>query len=83
LVDGRVKKLRLSARGQAALATARRFHQAYEADLALRLPPGTVPMARSVLEALLASNGADGMDASLRVIPSVAGRVAMKLRSTG
>jgi DNA-binding MarR family transcriptional regulator len=78
LVDGRVKKLRLSARGQAALATARRFHHAYEADLALRLPHGNVLMARSVLEALLASNGADSVHASLRVIPSVAGRRTLR-----
>jgi DNA-binding MarR family transcriptional regulator len=48
--DGRIKRLRLSRRGRAALAAARRFHRLYERRLAERLGSREVVMARRVLE---------------------------------
>jgi len=50
--DGRIKRLRLAARGRAALAAARRFHGKYERRLAQRLGSREVAMVRQVLEAI-------------------------------
>lgn len=52
--DKRVTLLALAPRGDKALATARRFHRRYEAELARRLGMRRMAEARAVLEALAA-----------------------------
>ena len=56
--DGRVKRVRLSARGTAALATARRFHAAFEAELRAEHGPRRGATLRAVLEELVGSDTA-------------------------
>src|SRR3954470_6268523 len=50
--DGRATLLALAPRGQKALATARRFHRRFEAELAQRIGLGRVAAARAALTAL-------------------------------
>jgi DNA-binding MarR family transcriptional regulator len=65
--DGRIKVLALSARGQAALAAARRFHATYEERLAADLGPARARALRRDLERLGAADDLpDGLVARLR-----------------
>ncbi|MDP1891538.1 MAG: helix-turn-helix domain-containing protein [Gemmatimonadaceae bacterium] len=66
--DGRAKELRLAARGRAALATARRFHAAYERRLRTRLGHRRVSAARRWLEDIVADTGSDAATARLRAL---------------
>jgi DNA-binding MarR family transcriptional regulator len=66
--DGRIKKLRLSGRGAKALASARRFHAAYERRLGKGLADGDLAAARRVLEAVVATHGTDAAHARLRAM---------------
>ncbi len=58
--DRRVKRLALTERGHAALQRARRFHRGYEQALAQRLGAGPVAAARTVLEAMAATQAERG-----------------------
>ena len=57
-IDGRVKRLRLTGRGQSALRTARRFHRDEERRLARRIGGGDAAIVRAALEGLI--EGAPG-----------------------
>jgi DNA-binding MarR family transcriptional regulator len=63
--DGRANRLRLAARGRAALAAARRFHSGYERRLRAELGESRVDDVRRVLTAMVGSS-ADGASAVLR-----------------
>jgi DNA-binding MarR family transcriptional regulator len=60
--DSRVKRLRLGARGKAALAAARRFHLAFEQELGREMGKDAVCALREMLEAI-ARRGGDGAGA--------------------
>lgn len=64
--DGRAKRLRLGARGKAALAFARKFHAQYERRLCAELGERNVATVRRVLEAMLVRSGKDASTALLR-----------------
>jgi DNA-binding MarR family transcriptional regulator len=64
--DGRAKRLRLAARGRAALGCARKFHAAYERRLRAELGDRNVSVMRRVLEAMVARGGKDATTALLR-----------------
>jgi DNA-binding MarR family transcriptional regulator len=66
--DARVKRLRLGSRGRSALGAARRFHAAFERDLALRLGKPAVGALRRTLEAI-AQQGGDHELARARLRP--------------
>jgi DNA-binding MarR family transcriptional regulator len=53
--DGRASLVELTARGRRALATARRFHSRFEADLADQLGPRRAATLRSCLESIVAA----------------------------
>ena len=63
--DGRVKQLRLTRRGRAALAMARRFHAAYERRLRDAAGARDVAALRRVLEVVVAATGSSA-EARLR-----------------
>ena len=67
--DARVKRLRLGARGLAALRTARKFHAAFERDLAKSLGRASVRRLRDLLERT-AARGADPDVARARLRPT-------------
>lgn len=60
--DGRVKWLVLTARAQAAMAEARRFHRQFERGLTARLGRDQVAALRTVLEDVYAGVQADGFE---------------------
>lgn len=64
--DGRVTRLRLSARALAAMASARKFHAKFEAALAKRHGAGPMAALRAVLEGLASDAQDDGELAALR-----------------
>jgi DNA-binding MarR family transcriptional regulator len=64
--DGRAKLLRLSARGRAALATARRFHRRFERELAAELGAPSVAVLREALEAVVKKRERSGASVKLR-----------------
>jgi DNA-binding MarR family transcriptional regulator len=66
--DARVKRLRLGPRGRAALGTARRFHAAFERELARSLGTPAVSALRRALEAI-AQQGGDHELARARLRP--------------
>jgi DNA-binding MarR family transcriptional regulator len=66
--DGRVKKLKLSKRGLAALSAARQFHQSYEQSLSALLPPKQLSTTRRVLETMIAQTGGNAEHARLRAM---------------
>jgi DNA-binding MarR family transcriptional regulator len=66
--DNRVKRLILGARGKAALNAARRFHAAFERDLARDLGATTVRKLRQQLQ-IIARRGADNDVAHARLRP--------------
>jgi DNA-binding MarR family transcriptional regulator len=66
--DGRAKRLRLGARGRAALAAARRFHAVFERRLSKRLGARDVSVTRRVLEELVGATGTDAAHARLRAL---------------
>jgi DNA-binding MarR family transcriptional regulator len=57
--DARIKRLRLAKRGRDALAAARRFHAAFERQLARREGADAVKNFRALLESVVASSGTD------------------------
>jgi DNA-binding MarR family transcriptional regulator len=57
--DGRARQLHLTARGRAALATARRFHASFERRLAGEHGPDRVATVRAVLAGYLDQAGAE------------------------
>ncbi|HEX8629059.1 MAG TPA: helix-turn-helix domain-containing protein [Catenuloplanes sp.] len=65
--DGRARLLYLSARGQAALAAARRFHHRYEQRLVRTHGPAAVDALRQLLEAM-AGGAEQTIDPRLRVL---------------
>lgn len=64
--DGRAKRLRLGARGRAALAFARKFHAAYERRLCADLGERHVATLRRVLDHMVSKGGNDPTTALLR-----------------
>jgi DNA-binding MarR family transcriptional regulator len=65
--DSRVKRLRLGARGRAALAAARRFHDAFETELGRSLGKPAVRQLRGILERIAQRAGdPDAAHARLR-----------------
>ena len=67
--DGRARLLFLSARGRAALAEARRFHQSYERSLTQRHGRDAVTALRDLLTAMTRSRGSeDAPDPRLRAM---------------
>ncbi|HEV8550835.1 MAG TPA: helix-turn-helix domain-containing protein [Polyangiaceae bacterium] len=66
--DARAKRLRLAARGRAALAAARRFHAAFERRLAKATAPHQVETTRRTLELLVGTTGTDAARARLRAL---------------
>jgi DNA-binding MarR family transcriptional regulator len=66
--DGRAKLVSLAARGRQTLATARRFHAAYEKRLAEACGSADVATLRSVLERVVGTTGIDAAHARLRAI---------------
>lgn len=66
--DGRAKELRLASRGRTALATARRFHAAYERKLRAKLGDTCVNATRRLLEEVVADTGTDAATARLRAL---------------
>ncbi len=68
LVDGRVKKLRLSARGLSALGLAREFHDAFERRFDASLGGTKIKVTRRTLEAMVATTGTDAAHARLRAM---------------
>jgi DNA-binding MarR family transcriptional regulator len=67
--DSRVKRLRLGARGKAALAAARRFHAGFERELSKELGAPAVHKLRRSLE-VIARRGADPDGAHARLRPT-------------
>jgi DNA-binding MarR family transcriptional regulator len=67
--DSRVKRLRLAARGRAALAAARRFHAAFEHKLRVDVGDGPVRRLRELLQRI-AERGADSDLAHARLRPT-------------
>jgi DNA-binding MarR family transcriptional regulator len=68
-IDGRIKKLKLSRRGLAALSAARQFHQTYEENLVASLTTKQqLATTRRVLEAMVATTGGDAEHARLRAM---------------
>ena len=55
--DGRVKEIRLAARGRKALAAARKFHRAYERRLTATMGAHRMTAAREILDAMIARGG--------------------------
>ena len=66
--DARAMRLVLTAHGEAALATARRFHRGYEQRLARRVGAARAAALREVLEGIVADRAADGHAAALRPV---------------
>jgi DNA-binding MarR family transcriptional regulator len=66
--DGRAKLLRLSRRGRAALAAARKFHAKFEAELATRVGARTAATVRRVLEGIVEQRRVDGAPPALRPV---------------
>lgn len=64
--DGRVTRLVLSARGQQALAAAKRFHTRFEDGLRRRLGARSVLASRELLEAIVENQTGGTMDVGLR-----------------
>jgi DNA-binding MarR family transcriptional regulator len=65
--DSRVKRLRLGPRGRAALAAARRFHEAFESELGRNLGEPAVRRLRGMLERIVERTGdPDAAHARLR-----------------
>lgn len=64
--DARIKQLALTARGEAAVAEARRFHALFEQGLAERLGAANVAAARGVLEQVVANLSDAELEAGLR-----------------
>jgi len=64
--DGRAKRLRLTARGRAALGFARKFHAQYERRLSAEVGERQVATLRRVLESMLTRSGKDASTALLR-----------------
>lgn len=64
--DGRAKRLRLGARGRAALAFARKFHAGYERRLCTELGVRNVATMRRVLAHMLERSGQDASTMLLR-----------------
>ena len=67
LSDGRARLVELSARGRAAMAAARRFHQSQERALIRAHSPAAVTALRTVLSSL-AADIVDGQDPQLRAM---------------
>jgi DNA-binding MarR family transcriptional regulator len=66
--DSRVKRLRLGARGRAALRAARRFHAAFESELRRDMGASAVRRLREALDRI-ATRGGDGDVARSRLRP--------------
>ncbi|MEO8183934.1 MAG: helix-turn-helix domain-containing protein [Deltaproteobacteria bacterium] len=66
--DGRAKQLRLTPRGRAALAAARRFHAVYEKRLRSMVGERDVSAARRMFESMLAEADIDVATAKLGAI---------------
>lgn len=64
--DARVRRLRLAPRGRRALASARRFHAAYERGLTARFGPAAVQRFRELLLACAPAEAVDEAQARLR-----------------
>lgn len=64
--DARVRMVALTARGKKALATARRFHAAFEAQLATQVGAAHAAMLRSTLERIVADATDDGIELTAR-----------------
>jgi DNA-binding MarR family transcriptional regulator len=67
-VDGRAKRLRLTRRGKAALAAARRIHARFEAELAERVGPHAARQCRVVLQSIIAERALSGSPPALRPV---------------
>jgi DNA-binding MarR family transcriptional regulator len=68
--DSRVKRLRLGARGRAALAAARRFHAGFEQKLRAEAGDAPVRRLRDLLQHIAARGGAEGDLAHARLRPT-------------
>src|SRR5262244_2977921 len=66
--DRRVVRLRLTARGRAALAAARRFHARFEERLAARVGPRRAATCRAVLESIVEARASAGAPPALRPV---------------
>lgn len=64
--DGRIRRLRLTSRGNKALQEARKFYATYERALRRRLGGSRVAVARGVLEAIVAEGEAVGLERQAR-----------------
>jgi DNA-binding MarR family transcriptional regulator len=67
--DSRVKRLRLAARGRAALATARRFHAAFEQKLRAEVGDAATRRLRALLQTI-AERGVESDLAHARLRPT-------------
>jgi DNA-binding MarR family transcriptional regulator len=66
--DGRAKRLRLTQKGKAALAQARRFHRRFERGLASGLGARRAGMCRAVLEVIVERRELSGTPTALRPV---------------
>ena len=66
--DGRAKRLRLTRRGRAVLAAARRFHGRFEEQLAARVGRKRAAVCRAVLETILDARAAPDGATALRPV---------------
>lgn len=64
--DARVRMVALTERGRNALSTARRFHAAFEAQLATQVGASNAAALRSTLERIVANARADGIELTAR-----------------
>ena len=66
--DGRAKQLKLTRRGKAALAAARKFHRLFEERLAAHVGPRAVAGLRQVLQAIVEERTRHGVPPVLRPV---------------
>ncbi len=64
--DARVRMVALTPRGRTALLTARRFHTAFEAELAVQVGAAQALALRHTLERIVADAAADGIELTAR-----------------